>query len=222
HIERRFIEVPIGSTWVEATMRASGFDTPRHFFFINCLQICPKIRSLQWESVVTFLSPSLKSFSHRVESGRTVEITIAQFWSSGNGSLATMLVDLEVEFHGISANKEEILRSGSDAPTKIDVKALSTETLAPVAILTKVRVPYRPVEAGEIGKIFLHLSTAIIFTIIVKSNRSFLALICQLDVMMGDFPLCLFLLVLAFIDDSMWVERRRVPSPLNVMFLLLE
>ncbi|KAH9321489.1 hypothetical protein KI387_016128, partial [Taxus chinensis] len=29
HIERRFIEVPIGSTWVEATMRASGFDTPR-------------------------------------------------------------------------------------------------------------------------------------------------------------------------------------------------
>ncbi|KAH9289672.1 hypothetical protein KI387_033789, partial [Taxus chinensis] len=64
-------------------------------FFINCLQICPKIRSLQWESVVTFLSPSLKSFSHRVESGRIVEITIAQLWSSGNGSLATTLVDLE-------------------------------------------------------------------------------------------------------------------------------
>ncbi|KAH9289418.1 hypothetical protein KI387_033535, partial [Taxus chinensis] len=131
HIERRFIEVPIGSTWVEATMRASSFGTPRHFFFINCLQICPKIRSLQWESVVTFLSPSFKSFSHRVENGRTVEITIAQFWSSGNGSLATTLVDLEVEFHGISANKEEILHSGSDASTKIDVKALSTETLAP-------------------------------------------------------------------------------------------
>ncbi|KAH9297533.1 hypothetical protein KI387_029215, partial [Taxus chinensis] len=86
-------------------------------------------------------------FSHRVESGRTVEITIAQFWSSGNGSHATKLVDLEVEFHGISANKEEILLSGSDAPTKIDVKALSTETLAPVAVLTKVRVPYRPVKS---------------------------------------------------------------------------
>ncbi|KAH9292575.1 hypothetical protein KI387_042239, partial [Taxus chinensis] len=29
HIEQRFIEVLIGSTWVEATMGASGFDTPR-------------------------------------------------------------------------------------------------------------------------------------------------------------------------------------------------
>ncbi|KAH9326944.1 hypothetical protein KI387_007122, partial [Taxus chinensis] len=123
------------------------FEECIHIKSSNAKVICPKIRSLQWESVVTFLSPSLKSFSHRVESGRTVEITIAQFWSSGNGSHATTLVDLEVEFHGISANKEEILLSGSDAPTKIDVKALSTETLAPVAVLTKVRVPYRPVKS---------------------------------------------------------------------------
>ncbi|KAH9309483.1 hypothetical protein KI387_037394, partial [Taxus chinensis] len=62
---------------------------------VRSIYICSKIRPLQWESVVTFLSPSLKRFSHRVESGRTVEITIAQFWSSGNGSLATTLVDLE-------------------------------------------------------------------------------------------------------------------------------
>lgn len=31
HIERRYMEVPAGATWVEATMRTSGFDTARIF-----------------------------------------------------------------------------------------------------------------------------------------------------------------------------------------------
>lgn len=38
HIERRFIEVPLGATWVQATMRASGFDTARRFF-IDTIQV---------------------------------------------------------------------------------------------------------------------------------------------------------------------------------------
>lgn len=37
-IERRFIEVPHGATWVEATMRTSGFDTARRFF-IDAVQV---------------------------------------------------------------------------------------------------------------------------------------------------------------------------------------
>nr|CAB3450616.1 unnamed protein product [Digitaria exilis] len=32
HIERRFINVPFGASWVEVTMRTSAFDTPRRFF----------------------------------------------------------------------------------------------------------------------------------------------------------------------------------------------
>lgn len=38
HIERRFVEVPIGATWVEGTIRTSGFDTPRKFF-ISSVQV---------------------------------------------------------------------------------------------------------------------------------------------------------------------------------------
>lgn len=37
-IERRFINVPIGASWVEVTMRTSGFDTPRKFF-LDTLQV---------------------------------------------------------------------------------------------------------------------------------------------------------------------------------------
>ena len=56
--------------------------------------ICPKGRLIDWESVVTFSSPSLKSFSFTVEGGRTMEIIVAQ--SSGNRSHTTTYVDLEV------------------------------------------------------------------------------------------------------------------------------
>ncbi|XP_042510355.1 tripeptidyl-peptidase 2 [Macadamia integrifolia] len=147
HIERRFIEVPLGATWVEATMRTSGFDTGRRFF-IDAVQICPLRRPIKWESVVMFSSPAARSFSFPVQGGQTMELAIAQFWSSGIGSHETTIVDFEVGFHGISINKESVIFYGSEAPIRIDAKALlSSEKLAPAAILDKIRLPYRPVDA---------------------------------------------------------------------------
>ncbi|XP_020240475.1 tripeptidyl-peptidase 2 isoform X2 [Cajanus cajan] len=90
HVERKYIEVPHGASWVEATMNASSFDTARRFFV------------------------------HTVQ----------------------------VVFHGIKVKQEEILLDGSEAPVKIDVEALlASEKLAPVAILNKIRIPYRPIDA---------------------------------------------------------------------------
>ncbi|XXG85157.1 hypothetical protein AAC387_Pa11g0297 [Persea americana] len=148
HIERRFIEVPLGATWVEATMRTSGFDTPRRFY-IDTVQICPLKRPGKWESAVTFSSPSLKSFTFPVEGGQTLELAISQFWSSGIGSHEVAFVDFEIQFHGVSINKEEVVLDGSEAPIRIDAKALlSSEKLVPTAILNKIRVPYRPVDSN--------------------------------------------------------------------------
>ncbi|RXI08399.1 hypothetical protein DVH24_022543 [Malus domestica] len=147
HIERRFIEVPLGATWVEATMQTSGFDTARRFF-IDSVQLCPLQRPLKWESVVIFSSPAAKSFSFPVVGGQTMELAIAQFWSSGIGSHETTIVDFEIVFHGISINKDEVVLDGSEGPTRIEAEALlASETLAPVAILNKIRIPYRPVES---------------------------------------------------------------------------
>lgn len=148
HIERRFIEVPLGATWVEGTIRTSGFDTSRRFY-IHTVQICPLKRPLKWESSVTFSFPSLKSFTFPVEGGQTLELAIAQFWSSGIGSHEVTFVDFEIQFHGISINKEEVVLDGSEAPIRIDAKALlSSEKLVPTAILNKIRVPFRPVDSN--------------------------------------------------------------------------
>ncbi|KAL8049655.1 hypothetical protein ABFX02_06G033300 [Erythranthe guttata] len=147
HIERKFVEVPTGATWVEVTMKTSGFSTARRFF-IDSVQISPLQRPIKWESVATFSSPSSKSFSFPVEGGRTMELAIAQFWSSGVGSHDTTSVDFEIEFHGISINKQEIILDGSEAPVRVDAEALLLlENLAPAAVLNKVRIPYRPVDS---------------------------------------------------------------------------
>ncbi|GFZ15349.1 tripeptidyl peptidase ii [Actinidia rufa] len=108
----------------------------------------PLQRPMKWESVVTFSSPCAKSFAFSVEGGRTMELAIAQFWSSGIGSHETTVVDFEIAFHGININKEEVVLDGSEAPVRIDAETLlSSEKLAPAAFLNKIRVPYRPIDA---------------------------------------------------------------------------
>ncbi|XP_045813598.1 tripeptidyl-peptidase 2-like isoform X2 [Trifolium pratense] len=147
HIERKYIEVPHGASWVEATMNISCFDTPRRFF-VDTVQICPLQSPLKWRSVVTFSSPAAKNFTFRVVGGQTLELVIAQFWSSGIGSHETTNVDLKIVFHGIKASQEEIVLDGSEAPVRLDAEALlASEKLTPVANLKKIRVPYRPVDA---------------------------------------------------------------------------
>uniref|UniRef100_A0A0D3F8K4 tripeptidyl-peptidase II n=1 Tax=Oryza barthii TaxID=65489 RepID=A0A0D3F8K4_9ORYZ len=148
HIERRFINVPIGASWVEVTMRTSAFDTPRRFF-LDTVQICPLKRPIKWEAVVTFSSPSLKNFSFPVEGGLTLELSIAQFWSSGIASHEPTCVDFEIVFHGISVDQKIIGLDGSEAPVRVVARSLlASERLVPVATLNKVKTPYRPVESN--------------------------------------------------------------------------
>ncbi|CAI8593694.1 unnamed protein product [Vicia faba] len=147
HIERRYIEVPHGASWADVTMKMSGCDIPRKFF-VDAVQMCPLQRPLKWEKVITFASSGAKSFTFKVVSGQTLELVIAQFWSSGIGSHETASVNFEVVFHGIKVNHEELILDGSEAPVRIDAETLVvSEELAPVAILNKIRVPYRPIDS---------------------------------------------------------------------------
>ncbi|KAK1416389.1 hypothetical protein QVD17_32180 [Tagetes erecta] len=147
HIVRKYIKVPYGATWVEATMRTSGHDTSRRFY-IDAVQISPLKRPIKWESSALFSSPSTKSFTFSVEGGLTMELVIAQFWSSGVGSNESAVVEIEVAFHGIDVSKDEVVLDGSEAPVRIEAQALlSSEKLAPTAKLNKIRVPYRPTDS---------------------------------------------------------------------------
>ncbi|KAL3696139.1 hypothetical protein R1sor_010215 [Riccia sorocarpa] len=145
--DRRFILVPEGATWAEVTIRCHGFDTPRRFI-VSAVQLLPKKRPSVWDTYATFSSPSSKDFAFAVEGGVTMELTLALFWSSGNGSHVPALAEIEVEFHGLLSDERELSVNGGEIVTRVDIKApLAAEKLAPSATLTSVRVPYRPVEA---------------------------------------------------------------------------
>lgn len=146
HIERKFIVVPSGATWAEVTMRTSGFDTPRRFY-LNAVQMLEQKRPVVSDSVFALPGPSSKNFNFRVEGGVTMELTVAQFWSSGSGSHLPADATVEIQFHGLLPCKDEVLLNGSDVATRIDVTSfLGLESLSPRATLDTIRCPYRPVE----------------------------------------------------------------------------
>lgn len=148
HIERKFVVVPVGATWAEATVRTFGFDTARKLTF-SANQISPLKRPIKWESVVTFSSPSLKSFLIPVKGGLTMELAIVQFWSSGIGSNEATHLDFEITFHGINISGETVILDGSEAPARVEAKSLlGSEKLVPSASLTKIKTPYRPMDSN--------------------------------------------------------------------------
>ncbi|KAG0483011.1 hypothetical protein HPP92_011095 [Vanilla planifolia] len=148
HIERKFINVPVGATWAEAMIRTSNFDTARRFF-IDTVQVCPLKRPIKWDTVVTFPSPSMKSFVLPVKGGLTMELTIAQFWSSGIGSHESTHVNFEIVFHGINISRDIVVFDGSEAAVRLEAKTLlASEKLVPSATLTKIKIPYRPVDSN--------------------------------------------------------------------------
>ncbi|KAI5070002.1 hypothetical protein GOP47_0014345 [Adiantum capillus-veneris] len=147
HIERRFIVVPIGATWAEATMRVSGFDTPRRFY-LNAVQLAQQKRPVVSESTFVLPGPSTKDFSFRVQGGITMELTVAQFWSSGIGSHLPATATVEIQFHGLLPCKDEVLLDGSDIASRIDVTSfVGLQSISPRATLNTIRCPYRPVES---------------------------------------------------------------------------
>ncbi|KAF6162219.1 hypothetical protein GIB67_008348 [Kingdonia uniflora] len=71
------------------------------------------------------------------------------FWfkTASNGEVE-LGEGLKIGFHGININREAVVLDGSEAPVRIESKALlSSEKLVPNAILNKIRSPYRPIES---------------------------------------------------------------------------
>ncbi|TVU28813.1 hypothetical protein EJB05_20346, partial [Eragrostis curvula] len=101
------------------------------------------ISSSQHKGVILFVCSLAK------EGGLTLELSIAQFWSSGIASHEPTCVDFEIAFHGICIDQKVIALDGSESPLRIVARSLlASERLVPVATLNKIKMPYRPVESN--------------------------------------------------------------------------
>lgn len=128
-------------------MTCSHVDGPR-VFMLHCAHALGGTRADEVERNARVV---LTSYAHRVESmyavmGATLEIALAQFWSSAG---ETNNVTLKVDFHGIVPSPAAVTVDGAGGPRRVDIRApLKAEKLAPAARLTAVRSAVRPSSAA--------------------------------------------------------------------------
>ncbi|KAL6054111.1 tripeptidyl-peptidase II Tpp2, variant 2 [Balamuthia mandrillaris] len=152
-IFRKFVSVPMGATHAKVKIRTRNIDTKR-LLVLHALQLLPEkafchteTEKYLWchgpiidEQVVTF----------KIVSGITLELCLAQFWSS----LGDTVVDLMVEFYGLSSSLsacspltdlQQAVFDGKEKIMRVDVRScLHREVLSPSVVLNTWQHPVLP------------------------------------------------------------------------------
>ena len=141
-VARRFVAVPHGATWADLRLQLIDSDRPRRFMLHTVER--PRGVSLHDNQPRKFLTlhpgrAAVESFP--VEAGRTLEVCLAQYWSS----LGASHVQCHLAFHGLEPSDETLVIGPGEAPAPVSVTAtLRQERLRPVALLDKSRQTLRP------------------------------------------------------------------------------
>lgn len=148
-IERRFIPVPSGAAWVDLRIK----QTPREnggrsrLFMLHAVQVIPGLSYREAErNAPTPLNAGVEVLqSFPVEPGRTLELAIAQFWSS----LGTCDVEYELLFRGLSPDQREVRLAPGDVAARVEVRSeYEPEHVAPKATLNALRRQLKPASAS--------------------------------------------------------------------------
>lgn len=144
-IERSFLDVPSGATWADVQIRNSDESAERRFVF-HSLQQVPgdNFRHDEHRQYLTLKPRETRVISVPVEPGRTMETTLAQYWSSlGEGE-----VGMTVSFRGLVPSSQSLFVDGGESGARVDVVAtLSDQTISPSGSLTHARKTLRPTQA---------------------------------------------------------------------------
>eukprot|EP00158_Paraphelidium_tribonemae_P009110 Partr_v1_DN28774_c0_g1_i4_m63419 putative tripeptidyl peptidase ii len=143
HIERKFINVPLGANWAEMTVKATGLRSPANFV-VHLLQMVPHVRHTHtehhWYMRLSGDDP-VPSKTFKVEPLKTLELCMAQFWSS----LGTYEVEVEVTFHGIYTGEQNVILDASRGSCRVELfSLLRPETITPSLSLDTLRKALKP------------------------------------------------------------------------------
>lgn len=147
-ITRRFVAVPEWATWADLRMTVHPEDgTGRtRMFMIHTVQTLPGFhyRDGEHQMPTVFEADVEKTLSFSVQPGRTMELVIAQFWSS----LGDCSYDWELVFHGLKPDQREVRLNPGEAYAVVDLATGDHhEQLAPVATLNTLRRQQKPSSA---------------------------------------------------------------------------
>lgn len=144
-IERRFIAVPDGATWADLRFHMEPHDNGgrSRLFMVHAVQAIPGLTNRDGETnSPVMLEPEVpKVISFAVQPGRTMELAIAQYWSS----LGDCNLHYELTFHGITPDQREVRIQPGDQAVQVEVSTpLQYEKLAPSAKLTSYQRLVKP------------------------------------------------------------------------------
>jgi len=147
---RRFVAIPRGATWCEMKLSSSLDAANPRSYIVRATQLRPAHSFAEGEGVHTFVqlgSEAEWSRSFAVRGGGTLEVTVAQFWSS----LGSSRLSCDLDFHGLvleggGPQGGVVLQAGG--PVRVEITApLRREKLSPKATLSAVQFSVRPAEA---------------------------------------------------------------------------
>ena len=150
---REFVEAPVGATWAEVRVKVLDFGATgtagagnaarTRMIYLHCLHLLPHTPFSVTQCKKVFHATAAQTYSYKfaVVGGRTLELTLAQFWSS----LGDCDVELQCEFHGGAPSDSAVRLTGAERIVQVNVStALGAEKLSPSASLTVRRRFLRP------------------------------------------------------------------------------
>lgn len=153
-IERNFLHVPEGATWVEARFRSQNHGSPGTSakFWAHLVTLEPQQRLSHVEQAFVLAlaenEPVVKKFS--VKGGQTLEVCLAEMWNASQ----RFDIDVEFEFHGITighsvSGRDELTLIGGEGMAKIEATSnIRIEAFTPTISFSKRRSYVRPTKAS--------------------------------------------------------------------------
>ncbi len=141
---KRFFHAPKGATWMDVIIERLDTDTSRtlvcHMTQLREEEAFTAHNSRSW---LTFDNDDFETRSMRVDGGRTVELALAQNWSSlGEGEF-----DVTVRFRGVQPEPTHIMIDGADYVTPINISSPLRDTnVRPTGSFTGLRRSIRPTD----------------------------------------------------------------------------
>eukprot|EP00940_MAST-03C_sp_MAST-3C-sp2_P001051 g1051.t1 len=153
-VHRRFVEVPAGATWAEVHLAAGehwgggGSDANSRVIVVAAQQLRKQtaFRDTSVEKWLRLGPESEHVATVPVDAGATLEIAIAQFWSSPGASS----VRARVEFRGVEAPRS-ICVSSTAHFSRVDLRAtLRDASVGPTAKLSEWHTLHRPKAGAKV------------------------------------------------------------------------
>ena len=143
-IERRFLVVPLGATWADVVFR-TGEQAGSRRIVMQVVQQVPgqSFSESGTRQYITIRERDTEIRSFAVTGGRTLEVAIAQYWSSLGKTGCTV----DIAFHGIVPDSRRLHIDAAKLVSQVDVAApLGNEALSPSGSFGTLRKSIRPSE----------------------------------------------------------------------------